>query len=151
VLTWLLACADPIVPPAPAPAPEAPTAPEPPPPVAVEPPPPPEPPPPARRPPARCRRPTSGPGTTTPRGSRGSRVSPARSAAPDPAEADAAFFPLSAYLQVKELPPPTKLDRDWRERLLAGYRADLAALRGPGGGAPHERAVRHRPPSACGG
>lgn len=43
----------------------------------------------------------------------------------DVAPAKRAFFPLSAYLQVKDLPDP---ERDWNERLLAAYERDVSAL-----------------------
>jgi hypothetical protein len=41
-----------------------------------------------------------------------------------PSEAMAAFFPESAYLQVKAVADPAA---DWSSRLVAGYAADLAA------------------------
>lgn len=43
----------------------------------------------------------------------------------DPALGRAAFFPLSAYLQVKAIKDP---DGDWHRRLLAAYEHDLAQL-----------------------
>lgn len=43
----------------------------------------------------------------------------------DPTLARRAFFPLAAYLQVKDLPEP---ERDWNERLFAAYERDLRAL-----------------------
>lgn len=42
----------------------------------------------------------------------------------DAAQASAAFFPLSAYLQVKTVPDPAA---DWRDRLLGDFTRDVAA------------------------
>jgi hypothetical protein len=129
---WLVgwfACAEAPLPPAPAPV----VAPVP------EPPPPPAPPPPAPPPPA----PVVDPGTLPQTRDRPSAEDPAFLArmqgvvdavvAGPPEAAHPAFFPLSAYLQVKDLPKP---EQDWRTRLLGGFDQDLQALRPPGGGGP---------------
>jgi hypothetical protein len=42
----------------------------------------------------------------------------------DPARAMSAFFPKSAYEQVKAIPSPS---RDWRYRLVANYKRDIHA------------------------
>ncbi len=44
-----------------------------------------------------------------------------------PGTADAAFFPESAYDQVKSIGDP---EADWRYRLLADYRLDISAAHG---------------------
>lgn len=131
MLAWLLACSDPVpprpAPPAPSPAPLPDVAP------APAPPPPPPPP-----------EPAVDPGTLPQTEERPRDDDPAllarlqgvaeAIASGDVSRADGAFFPLSAYLQVKDLPKP---QQDWETRLMGGFHADLAALHAThGGGAP---------------
>jgi hypothetical protein len=55
----------------------------------------------------------------------------------NPLAALPAFFPLTAYVQVKVLPNPAA---DWRYRLITGYRSDIDALhRALGSSAPTAR------------
>lgn len=53
----------------------------------------------------------------------------------DPSPGHPAFFPKSAYVALKALPPPARADRDYDERLLAAYDRDLRRLHdaGPAG------------------
>jgi len=57
-----------------------------------------------------------------------------------PAAARSAFFPRSAYLQVKQIADPSA---DFRDRLLAGFRADIRAAHALlGSGAAHAQLLR---------
>jgi len=65
----------------------------------------------------------------------------------DPSVALPAFFPLSAYVQVKALAQPAS---DWQNRLVAQYDRDIAGLHaGLGGSAPAARLVGVTVPDAA--